>query len=251
MGGRRVRRADLGVLQRAARAAARAVPGPAASRHSAAALPAARARPGRSHLSGRRAGPWPAALTSGASPDRPPDRRPGPLSGRRPAQQHSATADRKEDRTRRHRTEPIDGGGAPRGARRRRFPGGSHGPPAYESRAAAPDDYPAAGDGRGAVVAGPLRRDGDVRAQDQVVVAEDDILLLSRLIQRRTVAGWRSSNSAIWPALTHAPAAAPSPAAWPAATGRAGDNGSVPAGAVDDQGVDPAHRRGGAGDPGP
>ena len=53
-------------------------------RHPAPALPAALARPGRHHLPGHPAGPWPAALAPGASPSQPPGRRPRPLSGRRP-----------------------------------------------------------------------------------------------------------------------------------------------------------------------
>jgi hypothetical protein len=81
VGGRRVRGADLGLLQRAARAAAaaRAAQGPAAPRHPAPALQAACARPcGRQYLPGRKAGTWPAALAPGASPGRPAGRRPCP-----------------------------------------------------------------------------------------------------------------------------------------------------------------------------
>ena len=69
MAARGVRRADLGLLQRASRAAAaRAAPGPAAPRPPAPALLAARARPGRDDRPGRRSGVWPAALTPGAFP---------------------------------------------------------------------------------------------------------------------------------------------------------------------------------------
>lgn len=70
MAGRGVRGADPGVLRKAARAtAARAAPGPAEPRQRAAALPGSCIRPGRRRVPGhRRAGTWPAALASGASP---------------------------------------------------------------------------------------------------------------------------------------------------------------------------------------
>ena len=84
--------------------------GPAASRHPAPALPAARARPGRPHRPGHRPGPRPAALTPGTSPRRPPGRRPRPLTGSGPhhSDQHRAPPGRtgKGEQARNHLVEP-------------------------------------------------------------------------------------------------------------------------------------------------
>jgi hypothetical protein len=76
-----------------------APPPPAPPRHPAPALPAACARPGRPHLPGHRAGLWSAALPPGASPGRPPGRRPCPLAGGGPHDSNQHRADGKEDGT--------------------------------------------------------------------------------------------------------------------------------------------------------
>jgi hypothetical protein len=111
MAGCGVRRADRGLLQRAARAAAaRAAPGSAAPRQHTAAPPAARARPGRSRIRGRRASTWPAALAPGASPRPPPEPPLESLTGQRPQDSYHHRAPpgrrRKGETTRNHRAEP-------------------------------------------------------------------------------------------------------------------------------------------------
>ena len=202
MGGRRVRRADLGLLQRAARAAAaRAAPGPAPPRRPAAALPAFRARTVRQNLPGHRAGLRPAALAPGASPGRPPGRRRWPVTGGglHDSDQHRARPGGPGKENEQGTIQPnlmasgtrrgFPAGAPPRaapGACPRPGPGPRSCPPPAAVRVPGRRWRPAAADqappGAGAVplVADPVQADGDVRQQDQVVVAQEDLDLGAR-----------------------------------------------------------------------